>query len=200
MYIQITTRCNMYCAHCCFDCTSVGVDMPRKVFIKACKLAADYDDTIQIGGGEPTVNPLFWDFIGISLKYQTEGIWLATNGLKTTDALALARFNSSQQGPIWVELSQDNYHKPIDLKVVSAFGKNFTRTIGKGRLLNTGRAKKNGIGQREECCCNIIFIDPRGNIWQCGCQKDKLGTVYKPRYNLIDKVRSRESYCKYYDS
>ena len=62
MYIQITDHCNMTCAHCCYSCSPRKRNfMSKDVFVKALDLC-DLDD-ISIGGGEPTLHPLFWDFI-----------------------------------------------------------------------------------------------------------------------------------------
>lgn len=52
MYLQITTRCNMHCDHCCYRCEETGEDMSLEIFEKA--LSYD-DETATIGGGEPTV-------------------------------------------------------------------------------------------------------------------------------------------------
>ena len=122
MYIQITTRCNMECAHCCYSCGPEGVDMDRQTFLAACKLAAEYGENISIGGGEPTVHPLFWDFIGLAIAYTDEGPpWLATNGKLTETALILARL--ARKGVLSVELSQDEFHEEIEWDVVEAFQK-----------------------------------------------------------------------------
>ena len=32
MYIELTTRCNMKCAHCISACTTKGVDLPFHMF------------------------------------------------------------------------------------------------------------------------------------------------------------------------
>ena len=117
MYIQITTRCNMKCRHCCYACTEKGEDMSLAVF----KKALEYDnEAISIGGGEPTIHPQFWEFIGLALGY-SEYVWLATNGKETDTALALARM--AKRGVLACELSQDKYHSKIDKKVVAAFTK-----------------------------------------------------------------------------
>ena len=85
MYIQITTRCNMTCEHCGMDCGVEGDDMEVKTF----KNAVDHDECATIGGGEPTIHPKFWEFIGLALG-RAEYVWLATNGKETDTALALA--------------------------------------------------------------------------------------------------------------
>lgn len=199
MYIQITTRCNMTCAHCCFDCGPIGKDMSEKNFEAACNFASDYGDTISIGGGEPTLHKQFWKFIGIALSYsdlEEVPIWLATNGSLTKTALALARMAKS--GIIQCELSQDDYHDEIEDCVIDAFSKNNTRhernmptvrnTSENGRgLIAAGRAvisHEMGLLNhdiREDCPCSDLFVTPDGKIWHCGCKTKQYGTIQNPR-------------------
>jgi sulfatase maturation enzyme AslB (radical SAM superfamily) len=41
-----------------------------------------------------------------------------------------------------------------------------------------GRAEEWGWGSG--CCCDELLITPNGDIFACGCQKVKMGTVYEP--------------------
>jgi len=86
MYLQITTRCNMSCAHCCFSCTTQGEDMSIETFKNCLEFDNEY---IILGGGEPTIHPLFWQLLGLSIS--SGEVWLATNGKETSIALALAK-------------------------------------------------------------------------------------------------------------
>jgi uncharacterized radical SAM superfamily Fe-S cluster-containing enzyme len=45
---------------------------------------------LNVGGGEPTCHPLFWDFISIAKADRNNRVWLATNGKKEDDARKLA--------------------------------------------------------------------------------------------------------------
>jgi hypothetical protein len=169
--------------------------MSRKVFKAGCALAADHGETICIGGGEPTLHPLFWDFIGIALSYADDPgmIWLATNGKKTEDALQLARL--ARNGVIAVALSLDKWHDPIDTRV----GKAFTEGLGGQRfspynndlreIRNVeqsvkpfGRAVLNSLWKTPGCVCDTLSCDPDGNLYACGCQTEKLGTVFAPDF------------------
>lgn len=198
MYIQITTRCNMKCEHCCYSCTANGEDMTRETFIAACQLAEQYGEFISIGGGEPTIHAFFWDFIGIAQAYQEEEVvWLATNGKKADTALRLARL--AERGVISVELSRDPYHEPIDERVVRAF----TPTRDRGEYLSGHRQDYRGIrdvtsgGTKDpipqgrakewaspeldnECVCDDLFVAPNGTLYPCGCQTRTIGTVFNP--------------------
>lgn len=95
MYVRITDRCNMECAHCSYSSGphSKVPDMDFDTFRRAAELCENMGDGINIGGGEPTIHPEFWDFLkhAVShLGHEENSVWLATNGKRPTDALILA--------------------------------------------------------------------------------------------------------------
>jgi hypothetical protein len=163
--------------------------MSLDVFKRALKLCREYELDIAIGGGEPTIHPLFWDMLGAAIVNNSfEGrVWLATNGKKTKDALRLA--NLAKDGIIVCELSQDEYHEPIDYKVIEAFTKEpiprsvylidyrgVRNTTLYHNPVKSGRCKTG----TNECICPDIFVKPNGDIYQCGCKKSpKIGDVFK---------------------
>lgn len=213
MYIQITTRCNMHCVHCGMACEAQGEDMPVDIFKAACELAEDRGDMISLGGGEPTLHPDFWTFIGMSLGYaEDSNVWLATNGSQTNIALKLARM--AQVGIIGCALSLDDYHDPIDERVISAFYRgnkmNYSypnenrdareiRNVGE-HIIRQGRAKD--WGTSDDCLCNDLFITPDGRIWACSCKTVQFGTVFDPQipddygYGLWDDFKCPEKYSR----
>ncbi len=181
MYIQITTRCNMKCAHCCFSCTSKGVDMTYEIFKKSLDLGFE---EISIGGGEPTLHQLFEKFIFYALGKSMD-IWIATNGSDTEKSMALA--NMAKVGILRACLSLDRFHDPIDEKVVDAFKKSIfddmcdLREIREDAIvLNAGRAKlkknqkKYNFVPKNDCPCNDIFVDPKGYVHGCGCKNSPI--------------------------
>ena len=175
MYFQITTRCNMTCAHCGFACTSKGEDMSEKVFNAALKLAEEYGSYVSIGGGEPTVHPKFWQFLINILASDVEGVWLATNGKKTKIALKLAKL--AKKEIIDCELSQDEYHEDIDYEVVEVFTqmKKIRNSTQFNEPISAGRCDW-GV---DKCICPTVFIKPNGDIHQCGCEDSpKIGDVF----------------------
>ncbi len=176
MYVQITTRCNMLCPHCCYSCTAKGEDMSFKVF----KKALEYDEcSLAIGGGEPTIHPRFEKFLLYALA-KCDYVWMATNGKKTDIALVLADLARGLE-KLSVELSQDEYHEPINEKVVEKFklaGK--TTSYGNSNIRNTtmhncdpmkfGRARVNFPNSTNITCpCEAHIIKPDGTVYQCGC-------------------------------
>ena len=182
----------MTCAHCAFSCVANGSDMSKDVFKTALKLAHRYGEYITLGGGEPTIHPQFWDFLGLALaeyQYDESGIYIVTNGKVTTTALALATM--AKRGVLGVSLSQDKYHDSIDPEVTNAFTRETrpgqysdefdSRTINHSYLvINAGRAKDNDLGDREACFCDDIVVEPDGKLWACGCRQLAFGTVFNP--------------------
>lgn len=198
MYLQITTKCNMRCEHCCYSCTMDGMHMPRAVFDAALLLDQDYgDEMISIGGGEPTLHPDFWQYL-CECICNYEFVWMATNGSQTKIALVLAKM--AKRGVISCALSQDEFHDEIDQKVVEAFmdGHKKMRDYVSNRndpdrreirdvsdkITPIGRALENEVGHdscKNNCVCDDMVIDPMGRIWACGCMKVQFGTVLKPK-------------------
>lgn len=83
MYLQITTKCNFRCAHCCYSCSMRGKHGEFHVISEAINFASKYDDaTISIGGGEPTLHPQFFDILRKCLD-NFDYVWMATNGSQT---------------------------------------------------------------------------------------------------------------------
>ncbi|MHC4300599.1 MAG: radical SAM protein [Planctomycetota bacterium] len=193
MYLQITTRCNMTCEHCCYSCGKDGEDMSLEVYRKALELCVDHDEAPFIGGGEPTLHPNFDTILmeGIASprdSWQTLGI--ITNGSITKRAKMLASLAGHKV--IHAELSQDQYHDPIDAEVVAAFeelGRHYTRDTSMGGTRDPilqGRALE-FMGVEDDdlehdgwrCPCDTWFVKPDGNIYQCGCDDaPKIGDVY----------------------
>jgi len=215
MYITITTKCNMRCAHCCGDYGPVGKHMSKSVFVKALELASSTNSLIAIGGGEPTLHPRFWEFIGLALgisnSYDIESpVWMATNGSLKKTSLMLA--GMAKHGVIGVALSLDDYHDPIDNEVVKAFTKekDNTRSFSRcahdddlreirdvtGKEVNAGRC--NFGAQR--CVCPDLIVEVDGTLRPCGCENAPVfGTVFNPRVPY-DWYNAGECYFDEYHS
>lgn len=213
MYLQITTRCNMACGHCCYSCTKLGSDMPRDVVVAAMKLAYDMGDShITIGGGEPTLHKNFWDYFGLVLSTidpEDGSLHVATNGTVEKSALALARL--ARAGIVNAELSRTDWHLQQKVqpsqKVIDAFTRK-PRTYGYsdreprdyrgvrsetgsyGTPFAVGRAEPWGV---DGCCCDTLHVDPDGTLYACGCRKERLGTVFHPE--IPASYLEREDRC-----
>ena len=83
MYMQITTKCNMTCEHCCYSCTKYGRHGDYNTILAAIMFAREHgEETISIGGGEPTLHPRFFDILKMCLQ-DFDYVWMATNGSQT---------------------------------------------------------------------------------------------------------------------
>lgn len=202
MYLQITNRCNMTCEHCCNNCTAEGEDMSLETFRKALKLCEEYGQIPFIGGGEPTLHPLFEQMLMEAMPVAVEQgsiVGVITNGSMNRRALMIATLTKFDL--VDGELSQDAYHDPIDDEVRDAFIKAGTkrgsfnsgiRDTSKGgtrECLPHGRGvelmgldyhsdEPEDEDNRDEndCPCNDWMVYPDGTIRQCGCDNSvKIG-------------------------
>lgn len=193
----------MTCDHCGFNCTHRGSDMSLSTFKNALTLCENWDSAVQLGGGEPTIHPKFWEFLGLSLS--VGDVWLATNGSITDIALRLCKM--ARRGVISCALSRDYYHDDIDYDVVEAFQDGMTRSLvyKNGRsfysdfgyspdpysdydrreirdnshnIRKRGRAVKNELWHNDKCTCDAIIVKPNGEVRGCGCPRaPKFGNV-----------------------
>ena len=213
MYIQLTTRCNFHCLHCGMAATKHGEDMSWDTFKCAIQQAEDYEDAVALGGGEPTLHPEFEKFLMYAIAHKSRCVWLATNGSQKDRALAVAALAKS--GIIGAALSIDEWHDPIDPKVVEAFTKKSAtkwtspnedmrkacdqreiRTVT--RITRVGRAATKTFTRSWEteigCICDgDSFVDPAGNVHQCGCKTSPIvGNVRDGFISLVEQLGLEE--------
>jgi mycofactocin radical SAM maturase len=86
---ELTYACNLACVHCL---SSSGRRDPRELSTAQCRALIDEMERMQvfyvnIGGGEPTVRPDFWDLVGYATAHHV-GVKFSTNGVKITPAIA----------------------------------------------------------------------------------------------------------------
>ena len=86
---ELTYACNLSCVHCL---SSSGRRDPRELSTAECKAVIDTLQRMQvfyvnIGGGEPTVRPDFWELVDYATAHQV-GVKFSTNGVKITPAVA----------------------------------------------------------------------------------------------------------------
>ena len=88
---ELTYACNLSCVHCL---SSSGRRDPRELSTQECKAVIDELERMQvfyvnIGGGEPTVRPDFWELVDYATAHQV-GVKFSTNGVKITPEVAPA--------------------------------------------------------------------------------------------------------------
>lgn len=184
------------------NATAKGIDMTLDTFQAACQQAEDHGESIQLGGGEPTLHPEFERFLMIALAHSSDdmGVWLATNGSQTERALAIAKL--AKRGVIGAALSQDEWHDPIDPEVVQAFtreqqahsfrddhDRREIRSVT--RIIRAGRAARRDFDYETVAMCACDgdpFVDPAGNVHQCGCKNSPVvGNVRDGYTSLVDQ-------------
>lgn len=82
---ELTYACNLACAHCL---SSSGRRDPRELSTAEAKAVIDELERMQvfyvnIGGGEPTVRPDFWELVDYATAHKV-GVKFSTNGIKIT--------------------------------------------------------------------------------------------------------------------
>src|SRR5207253_10587659 len=82
---ELTSACNLACVHCL---SSSGRRDPRELSTAQCRALIDEMERMQvfyvnIGGGEPTVRPDFWDLVDYATAHHV-GVKFSTNGIKIT--------------------------------------------------------------------------------------------------------------------
>ncbi|MPY82426.1 MAG: mycofactocin radical SAM maturase [Actinophytocola sp.] len=82
---ELTYACNLTCEHCL---SSSGRRDPRELSTDECKAVIDELQRMQvfyvnIGGGEPTVRPDFWELLDYAIAHQV-GVKFSTNGVRIT--------------------------------------------------------------------------------------------------------------------
>jgi mycofactocin biosynthetic radical S-adenosylmethionine protein MftC len=101
---ELTYACNLSCIHCL---SSSGRRDPRELTTAECQAVIDTLQRMQvfyvnIGGGEPTVRPDFWELLDYSTAHQV-GVKFSTNGIKL-DAAAARRLAASDYVDVQISL------------------------------------------------------------------------------------------------
>ncbi|HEX9031886.1 MAG TPA: mycofactocin radical SAM maturase [Streptosporangiaceae bacterium] len=86
---ELTYACNLACVHCL---SSSGRRDPGELTTAECKALIDEFERMQvfyvnIGGGEPTVRPDFWELVDYAVAHRV-GVKFSTNGIKITPEVA----------------------------------------------------------------------------------------------------------------
>ncbi|KZS61738.1 mycofactocin radical SAM maturase [Mycobacterium ostraviense] len=101
---ELTYACNLACVHCL---SSSGRRDPRELSTRQCKDIIDELERMQvfyvnIGGGEPTVRPDFWELVDYATAHRV-GVKFSTNGVRVTPEVA-ARLAASDYVDVQISL------------------------------------------------------------------------------------------------
>ncbi|HET9875142.1 MAG TPA: mycofactocin radical SAM maturase [Mycobacterium sp.] len=86
---ELTYACNLACLHCL---SASGKPDPRELTTQQCKDIIDELERMQvfyvnIGGGEPTIRPDFWELVDYANAHHV-GVKFSTNGVRITPEVA----------------------------------------------------------------------------------------------------------------
>ena len=86
---ELTYACNLACVHCL---SSSGRRDPGELSTAECRAVIDELEAmgvfyVNIGGGEPTVRPDFWDLVSYATGHRV-GVKFSTNGVRITPSVA----------------------------------------------------------------------------------------------------------------
>ncbi|MGP4013062.1 mycofactocin radical SAM maturase [Streptomyces sp. 4N124] len=132
---ELTYGCNLSCVHCL---SSSGRRDPRELTTEECKAVIDELQRMQvfyvnIGGGEPTVRPDFWQLVEYATAHQV-GVKFSTNGVRLTPERARWLAASDY---VDVQISLDGATAEINDAVRGA-GSYATATRAMGNLADAG--------------------------------------------------------------
>ena len=101
---ELTYACNLACVHCL---SSSGRRDPRELSTAQCKAIIDELERMQvfyvnIGGGEPTVRPDFWELVDYATAHHV-GVKFSTNGVRIDEKVA-ARLTESDYVDVQISL------------------------------------------------------------------------------------------------
>jgi mycofactocin biosynthetic radical S-adenosylmethionine protein MftC len=132
---ELTYACNLACVHCL---SSSGKRDPRELSTQQCKDIIDELERMQvfyvnIGGGEPTVRPDFWELVDYATAHHV-GVKFSTNGVRITPEVA-ARLAASDY--VDVQISLDGATAEVNDAVRGA-GSYATALAAMGHLADAG--------------------------------------------------------------
>ncbi len=109
---ELTYACNLSCVHCL---SSSGRRDPRELSTAECRALIDEFERmgvfyVNVGGGEPTVRPDFWDLLDYATGHHV-GVKFSTNGIRIDDAVARRLATSDY---VDVQISLDGATEPVN--------------------------------------------------------------------------------------
>lgn len=101
---ELTYACNLACSHCL---SASGKRDPRELSTEQCKSIIDELERMQvfyvnIGGGEPTIRPDFWELVDYATKHHV-GVKFSTNGVRINEKVA-ARLAASDYVDVQISI------------------------------------------------------------------------------------------------
>jgi len=140
--------------------------MPMSMIKKVLRVGGKELQSVNLGGGEPTLHSKFWEVLGLCLETSAPQVWLATNGKNTKRTKALLGIHRER---FTVTVSKDEWHEPIDPSIYKICKSLCAEIRSNVSIVKDGLAKDNGIGNTSDCCCSAMHVLVNGDIKFCGC-------------------------------
>jgi mycofactocin radical SAM maturase len=115
---ELTYACNLTCAHCL---SSSGRRDPRELSTAQAKAVIDELERMQvfyvnIGGGEPTIRPDFWELVEYAVAHHV-GVKFSTNGVRIDPERARFLASPAMKGYVDVQISLDGATAAVNDRV-----------------------------------------------------------------------------------
>jgi len=113
LYLQITARCNLSCAHCCYSCSPASNgQLARQKIVELIDESTELGATsITLSGGEPLLHPDLRDIIRHAASRMD--IQLTTNGMLIDDEWAAFLADL----PVRIQISLDSSQKAVHERI-----------------------------------------------------------------------------------
>lgn len=160
LYIDVTPVCNADCEFCIAKTTYSRNKISNNEYMKRLDhVLSDLKNlapSIQVVGGEPTVDPKIYEIIDLVDKHQMKRPVLNTNGFGLNERL-VRRLNESTFEHI--NISRHHYHDNLNQEIMRS-----VRLLGNEELAITTKQLQKNIRVQ----CNLIggYIDTYGEIMQ----------------------------------
>lgn len=134
MIINITQKCTLRCEHCMQNAGPERTEMmPKETFLQALEFAKQIGSrVVSISGGEPTVHPLFFEFLDMALDRNFFAVSVLSNGTFLRDRAFTETFikQVEHKNNFYLQITSikglysnyDEVHKP-GLKALRLLGK-----------------------------------------------------------------------------
>jgi len=172
LYLEITNKCNFACSFCIANSHKRNKDFMTLEDVEHNLEFADKNETIFIGGGEPTLHRNLFDIIDLIFAKGFPRAHITTNGSDYDITSKLIKYSESYI--LTVVLSLDEYHDPIEERTKYLFTEPrkdlFIRKYGirytpKNLIVKGGRAKVGFDGCPHKT--HGVHVSPNGTWHMC---------------------------------
>jgi len=159
--------------------------MSLAIFKKVLQLS-DGTSCLNLGGGEPTIHPQFWEFLDLAIASNHSKVWMATNGKRTKITKKLMDLHVD--GVIDMQVSRDAWHDPINPEIFDLCREKGISERRVHLISDNGSATKNSVWNTRDCHCASCHVDMFGDVTPCAC--DNAPKIF----NVNDKDITKDAF------